>query len=142
MNVVHGMSRSRPHRIWANMWTRCTNPKSSQYKNYGAKGVTLCKRWHSFENFWADMKSGYAEGLQLDRKKNSRGYCKSNCRWVTPKQQQRNRTNNRFINTPKGRMTIAQANETFGIRPGLIACRIFYGWPEHLLLAPVKKNTQ
>lgn len=76
------------------MITRCTNERNPAYKNYGGRGITVCKRWLKFENFLADM-GLRPRGLTLDRKDNDRGYCKSNCRWTTWSVQQNNRRNTR-----------------------------------------------
>lgn len=84
--------------IWNGMKARCYNPKSPSYKNYGAKGIRICDEWLTFENFhnWA-MENGYAEGLQIDRIDNSKGYFPDNCRWVTVTENMRNQTTTRNI---------------------------------------------
>lgn len=90
---IHGMFGTRPYRIWTGMLTRCSNKNDPTYILYGDKGVTVCKRWRSFVFFWEDMKEGYADDLQIDRMNNSKGYCKSNCRWATKYEQARNKSN-------------------------------------------------
>lgn len=75
---------------WQSMKARCHNPKATSYERYGARGITVCRRWHKFENFLADM-GERPEGMTLDRRNNNRGYSKANCRWATPKQQHENR---------------------------------------------------
>lgn len=75
---------------WASMLTRCTNPNSSGWKNYGARGITVCDRWRSFDNFLADM-GDRPVGLTLDRKDNDGNYEPANCRWATPVEQARNK---------------------------------------------------
>lgn len=72
--------------VWYNMRQRCYNPNNPGYKNYGGRGIKVCKRWHVYENFLADM-GAPPFGLTLDRKDNNKGYCKSNCRWATQAQQ-------------------------------------------------------
>lgn len=86
----HGQTRSPTWRSWQNMLTRCLNPKRERYKDYGGRGITVCKRWLKFENFLADM-GERPEGLTLDRRNNNRGYSKANCRWATRSEQARNR---------------------------------------------------
>jgi hypothetical protein len=58
-NTTHGQARgkkTREYRIWRSMISRCTNPKSISYPNYGGRGITICDWWlHSFENFYEDM---------------------------------------------------------------------------------------
>lgn len=94
---THGMSLTRPYKIWTAMKTRCTNTKQPNYKRYGAKGITYDPDWETFENFWRDMKSSYADGLSIDRIDNSKGYSKENCRWATPAEQNRNMSSTIFI---------------------------------------------
>ena len=77
--------RTRMYRIWTNMRSRCTNPNAKQYKDYGGRGIKVCKRWQAFENFLADMGEA-PQGKQLDRTNNNGDYKPSNCRWVTPKE--------------------------------------------------------
>ena len=98
--LSHGHSRrgamSPTYRAWANMRSRCGNPKTKNYSDYGGRGITVCDRWAVFENFLADM--GVAPpGLMLDRKDNDKGYNKDNCRWATRAVQNRNQRSNRFL---------------------------------------------
>lgn len=127
----HGMTGSRPHRIWSNMKSRCSNPSDKDYKNYGERGIRVCKRWErSFENFWADMCETYSDGLTLDRRDNNRGYSKRNCRWATAKEQGNNTRCSRWLDTPAGRMTAAQAADHYGIKRVTLYARLTrYNWP-------------
>lgn len=129
-NTTHGMTDSRPFRIWAHAKSRCTNPSDKDYPRYGGANVTICEAWlQSFENFWADMREGYADHLTLDRIDGRDGYCKQNCRWATMKQQQNNRKDNVWLVTPKGRMTVSQAAEAYGLLPITLHARLFrYKW--------------
>ena len=72
------------------MLSRCENKNVPAFKNYGGRGITVCKRWHKFENFLADM-GERPFGLTLDRKNNDKGYYKRNCKWSTWIEQQNNR---------------------------------------------------
>jgi hypothetical protein len=98
----HGMSHSTEYNIWASMLQRCENPKHEQYKDYGGRGIAVCKRWHDFAKFYADM-GQRPDGLTLDRIDNSKGYQPSNCRWATWLEQQapgRRRTSHRASASP------------------------------------------
>ena len=73
------------------MRQRCLNPDNYNYPMYGAKGVTRCDYWNSFETFMEDM-GPQPEGTSLDRYPLTKGnYEPSNCRWATPLEQTQNR---------------------------------------------------
>lgn len=71
---------------WAAMTQRCTNPKHTNYRSYGAKGVKVCKRWRVFANFLADM-GDRPKGTTLGRFLDTGNYEKSNCAWMSKRQQ-------------------------------------------------------
>ena len=125
-------SHSRQYRIWNGMISRCHNPNRKDYPNYGGKGIRVCDKWKTFNGFWEDMSLGYSETLQIDRIDGTKGYEPGNCRWATPKQQQRNRRSNVVIDTPKGRMTLVEASEAFCISYGCLKMR-WQHWPKHRL---------
>ena len=78
------------------MRTRCNNPNREAYKNYGARGITVCKRWDSYENFFKDM-GERPEGKTLDRIDNDANYEPGNCRWATRQEQSDNNRRTRSI---------------------------------------------
>lgn len=83
-------ARSRLYGIWASMLQRCYNPRHAAYKYYGARRITVCKRWKTFANFRADLGERPA-GMTLDRIDNFGGYKPANCRWATHLQQALNK---------------------------------------------------
>jgi hypothetical protein len=90
-----GMGRA--YESWAEMIKRCYNPNCEKYKDYGARGITVCEQWvtntykgFGFKVFLTEM-GERPEGRQLDRIDNSKGYCKENCRWATPTQNAQNK---------------------------------------------------
>jgi hypothetical protein len=79
------------------MINRCHYPThGASYKNYGGRGIRVCKRWFNYLNFLADM-GEQPPGKTLDRIDNNKGYSPDNCRWATPKEQQRNQRNTRKV---------------------------------------------
>lgn len=117
----------RLNRIYWKMKERCYNKTCVSYKYYGKKGVTVCKQWlddyNTFKS-WA-LENGYSDSLTLDRIDNAKGYTPSNCRWVTMKEQQNNRTNNQLI-TYKGKtQTLSQWSDELGISYNVVRLRYY-----------------
>jgi hypothetical protein len=82
---------------WSAMMQRCYRPNSVRYHSYGAKGIRVCKKWHKFENFLADM-GERPKGKTLDRINGLKGYFPKNCKWSTCKEQANNKINRRIKN--------------------------------------------
>ena len=89
-NTKHGLSRTRSYRVWLCMKQRCFNRRHDSYPNYGGRGKTICERWLSVVNFYADM-GERPLGMSLDRIDPDGNYEPSNCRWATPLMQTHNR---------------------------------------------------
>lgn len=91
-NTTHGESGSKAYKVWTSMKQRCMNPNSQNWKDYGARGIGVCERWMSFENFLADM--GHPpEGLTLERNDVDGNYELANCRWASWSEQAANKRN-------------------------------------------------
>ena len=89
----HGLSGTRPHRIWVEMKHRCYLKSDTNYKKYGARGVKVCDEWRNdFKAFYDwSMGNGYSDELTLDRIDGTGNYEPNNCRWATYKEQNLNR---------------------------------------------------
>lgn len=127
---THGMSNDRNFRIWVAMRQRCSNPRNTYYKNYGGRGITVCKEWEgSYETFrdWS-LANGYSDELTIDRIDNNKGYSPDNCRWISRKEQMRNTRLNHFIKANGEMRTIVGWSETKGIPAYVIRNRLIYGW--------------
>jgi hypothetical protein len=128
--------QSPTYRIWAGMKARCSNPNHPCFHKYGGKGISVCERWHDYANFLADM--GERPGqLQIDRIDPRGNYCPENCRWLSAKDQQRNRTDNRWITANNETLLASDWALRLGIKQSAINNRIARGMaPEDAVTLP------
>lgn len=138
----HGLTGTRLYCIHVNMVARCYNNKSMQHKNYGGRGVTICEGWLSnFKVFydWA-MANGYKDNLTIDRINNDGNYEPSNCRWITNKEQQNNRSNNNIIEIKGKKKNLAQWCKELNLKRRTIYRRVEYGMTFYeALTIPLKR---
>ena len=116
---------------WFTMVDRCYSENNPAYKNYGERGIKVCKRWlglDGFKHFVQDMGLKPSKSLSLDRKDNDKGYSKKNCRWATKTQQARNRRSNRLLTVNGTTLAMAEWAERVGINPRVIQDRLRKGW--------------
>lgn len=140
----HGMSAHPAYSVWRAMLDRCRLPSHQAWANYGERGISVCERWQqNFQNFWDDMGPGYRPGLEIDRRDNNGNYSAENCRWATCMAQANNQRRNVRINTPAGRLTVAQASRLYKIGKTTLHYRIANNWPEDkLLISPDFHNRE
>lgn len=126
---------SRLNRIYKHIKERCYSPNCKDYKDYGARGITVCeewlekqrvgegsKGWYSFRD-WA-LANGYSDELSIDRIDVNKGYSPSNCRWVSPKVQANNKRSNCYI-TYKGKtQSLMKWCEELGLEYSRVKARI------------------
>jgi hypothetical protein len=126
---IPGKKRANPtYTTWQSMKDRCLNPNSVTFDRYGGRGITVCERWlHSFENFLADMGERPA-GMQLDRIDNDGHYEPRNCRWVTKRDNARNRKSCLFIVIDGKKLTAVEWSDITGVPADVIYNRIRHGW--------------
>lgn len=96
------MDYPRLCRIYRSMKRRCFDEREPRYKDYGGRGIKVCKEWTDedcgFDNFarWS-FSNGYTEELTLDRIDVNGNYCPENCRWITYKDQNVNKRVTKWI---------------------------------------------
>jgi hypothetical protein len=114
--------------VWSAMRKRCQEPSDPAYVNYGGRGISICERWLSFENFIADM-GPRPEGGMIDRIDNSGNYEPDNCKWSTRKEQNSNRRNCIYVELDGIRMTLKEACRVRGVKYRPVHKRIMdRGW--------------
>lgn len=121
--------------IWADMKSRCSNENHKAYHNYGGRGIRVCERWQSFDNFYSDM-APRPEGMMLDRIDNDAGYGPENCKWSTRKEQNSNRRNCIYVSDGEEKVTLREycRRKALPYRP--IVKRIQdRGWPINAALS-------
>jgi len=130
------------YNVWKKMRRRCGNPKDDHYHWYGAKGVSVCNRWHDFRTFKADMGERPSAKHSIDRIDNSKGYEPGNCRWATQQEQNRNRAANTYITHNGKTQCLAAWSEELGGSRMLVSGRLRDGWSEiEAVTTPVLKGT-
>lgn len=100
--IKHGDNRkNNPERLyntWAAMKQRCNNANHQAYKDYGGRGIKVCKQWEkSYVVFkiWA-LLHGYKDRLTIERTDNNKGYEPLNCQWITKGEQSKNKRSNKL----------------------------------------------
>lgn len=91
--TTHNSSKTRLYKTWQNMKTRCYRKNNKDYKNYGGRGIVICKLWlNNFSEFkaWA-LRAGYNDTLTIERVDVNLGYSANNCTWIPIQEQNKNK---------------------------------------------------
>lgn len=140
------MPFKNPHPLYTvyhSMMERCRNSKSKVWIHYGGRGIDVCERWKQpkgdgFRAFLEDM-GDRPEGYVIDRTNNDAGYSPENCRWVTRKQNQRNRRVTLKV-TIEGQEYIAiEIAEKAGMKVESIVARAKHGLTMEQILDPNRR---
>lgn len=125
-----GERPSREFLVWMNIKDRCYRSSAEAYPWYGGRGIVMCERWrNSFEHFLSDMGLCPANS-QIDRIDNDGNYAPDNCRWITHKENCRNKRGNVPIEfNGICFSTIAEAAERYGITADTVKRRLKRGVP-------------
>jgi len=105
--MTRDFKTDRTYKSWEGMKQRCLNPNNPRFDSYGGRGITIEPKWLTFAGFLEDM-GERPEGLTLDRIDNNGDYCKANCRWASPAEQQRN--------TRQSKLTESQVKEILAVQ--------------------------
>lgn len=123
----HRETRSPTWNSWLAMRHRCANPNDPSYPRYGGRGIRVCERWESYDNFVADM-GHRPEGTTLDRIDNAGNYEPGNCKWSTPSEQSRNRRSARTLTHAGLTLPLVEWAQRTGIARTAISERLRRGW--------------
>lgn len=143
--MTHGAScggkRTLEYKIWDGMRQRCNNPRNAAWSHYGGRGIKICARWESFENFLVDMGKRPGPDYSLDRLDNDSGYEPGNCAWRTAEAQSNNRRGLRLLEFRGETLSLAQWARRQGLSESALRIRLKAGWPiEAALLTPLDKS--
>lgn len=144
-NRIDGRTKHELYGTWHLMISRCENPNSHKYKDYGARGISVCSEWHNFWNFvsWSDSVGGRPTGYSIDRIDVNGNYEPSNCRWANSKTQSLNRRNNRIITYNNISKPLHEWALSLNISDQSLAKRLDKGWSlEKALTLPPQKGNQ
>jgi hypothetical protein len=135
---THGLSHVPEYEIWCDMRKRCSNPKHKFWHRYGGRGISVCERWQSFENFYADMGPRPSALHKIDRNNNDGDYEPGNCTWELQKAQARNTSTNRRIEYNGQVRCMTEWAEIYGLTVSALHQRLTrLKWPiEKALLTP------
>lgn len=125
--LVHGMTNTRLHSVWKNMIQRCTNERARNFQRYGGRGISVCSRWMTFENFAQDMGNPPSVKHSIDRIDNDKGYSPDNCRWATHEEQMRNMRGNLLLTHDGRTMCLAAWADERGLTADALSRRLKRG---------------
>lgn len=117
INYIHGESnKTKEHKNWQHIQSRCYSPTNKKYTRYGARGIKVCEKWlNSYEAFLEDMGRAPSQKHSIDRIDNNGNYCPENCRWATNIEQANNKSTNVILSHNGVSKTMKQWAEHLGI---------------------------
>lgn len=124
---THGMRYSPEYKSWDGMRRRCLNSNHKYFKHYGGRGITVCERWSSFVNFFADMGVKPSPKHGIERIDNDGNYEPGNCRWATTAEQNANRANRREFAFDGKSLSLPEWARAQGIPLGTLKSAIYKG---------------
>jgi hypothetical protein len=113
---------------WNGMKSRCNNQNNREYKRYGARGITYCKRWEFFENFLEDMGEKPSLDHSIERIDFNGNYEPSNTKWGTQIEQANNKRNNRYITHMGLTKTLSEWGRLSPVTGKTLGKRLKRGW--------------
>jgi len=91
---THGLTKHPYYKKWVAMRLRCTSPKAPSYKDYGARGISVCKQWlddpTAYITYVGKLVNAGVDGYSIDRIDNDGNYEPGNVKWSTKSEQMTN----------------------------------------------------
>jgi len=136
-----GGKTTSEYQSWRSMIARCTDPNSTSWPSYGARGIKIYPKWRQFEAFLSDMGPKPSASYTIEREDRDKGYSPSNCRWATPKEQALNRHTTRRVVLNGDLVPLVEAAEQHGLAPATVKARIQRGWtPQQAMSTPPRSK--
>jgi len=134
-----GMSGNELYSVWYGMMSRCYDPKSSNYRRYGARGISVHLPWHCAKVFIEEFGPRPSKDLQIDRINNDGNYEPGNVRWATRNQNMRNQSITNMVQYNGEKRPRQDVAELLGMNMGTLRYRIIRG--ERDPFRPVRQGT-
>ena len=139
-STTHGGNGTLEYTSFKHAKTRCTNPNSKNFHDYGGRGIKFL--FNNFEEFFADIGPRPGKEYSLDRINNEGNYEPGNCRWATMKIQSRNKRTNRYLSYQNETLCAKDWAEKLGLNYRTINKRLRNGWSvEKALSTPIRART-
>lgn len=99
LKTIHGLRFHPLYKRWDSMMQRCFNSKSTNYHNYGGRGITVSEEFKNCKTYIEYISSlpNFNIDLEVDRINNNGNYERGNLKWSSRQEQMCNtrlRTNN------------------------------------------------
>lgn len=116
------------YQSWTSMRARCLDPKNKKYPIYGGRGITIDPRWDEFKNFMLDMGRKPDPKFTIERDDVNGNYEPTNCRWISRKDQGRNKRNSVFVTYNGKKILLIDLVEELGLSRNVVYQRLKLGW--------------
>ena len=135
----HRKSGTDEYHIYMGAKTRCRNPNSPGYVDYGGRGIEF--RFKSFQHFLIVMGRRPSPQHSLDRFPDNNGhYEPGNVRWATSFEQTRNSRRNKYLTLGDTTLTVTDWSIKLGMGKRRVRIRLNNGWCINCAIAPDRRR--